>query len=548
MSDILTTQSLHASAPARFPFRPELLLSLAAFAVFAWPSLALLFSIYRSDGDYSHGLMVPVLAAFFVFTRRRRIQSLELLPSHLGIMLTGFGALLVVVGGWYNVALMPSGLGVGFLHGCGLLITILGLCLALGGLPLLRVLAFPLSYLVFAIPIPRAVTQPITIGLRDQVSFLSEALLRFAGVTVYREGNVLHLATAVLGIEDACSGIRSVWMLIAGAAAIGFVLGLDWRCGLLLCLLAIPVAVGENVLRVVVTGALASRWDTLVTGGWRHELLGAGAFVSGLVVIGCAALLLRRWRPRVLAATGSIAPPASSLPTVAIARTHWLPAVGSALVLAMGAYANTVVGRHYLHSTQEDWRSRQPFSSLPAAIGDFRQIRESSFRPAHMRELQSSDQLLRVYAVPSGAVVELSMIYWQPTRFDRAMPDFGLSGHTPDRCYPAWGFEPCADDVTEANVPAASGKPIMVRVFRKTGTEYVVLYWFKRRSTKEFPATLGERCRAVLESWRHPYVDHGSQYLVTVTVPVVDSRGSARETGVRFVELLLDQLPAVGLM
>lgn len=229
------------------------------FVFFAWPSMALLAQIYETEGDYSHGYLVPIVSAYATYQILGEWRSRQLRPSWIGLPIIASGMTVVLGGYWYYIALFPAGLGYGFVLATGLAICVLGSYVLLVGLPSVRIFFFPVAYLIFAIPFPKSLTLPLTLWLRSLVSEISEGIIRAVGITIYREGNVLYLANASLGVEDACSGIRSFWILMAGAAALGFVLRIRFFKTMLLCLLTFPVSILMNVIRIVVTASSTLR-------------------------------------------------------------------------------------------------------------------------------------------------------------------------------------------------------------------------------------------------------------------------------------------------
>ena len=74
----------------------------------------------------------------------------------------------------------------------------------------LRLVAFPLAFLLFMIPLPSIVFGHAAVSLQLMASQLGERLIRAADVPVLRDGNLLTLANVTLEVNEACSGIRSL--------------------------------------------------------------------------------------------------------------------------------------------------------------------------------------------------------------------------------------------------------------------------------------------------------------------------------------------------
>ena len=100
-----------------------------------------------------------------------------------------------------------------------LLVIIAGLILFHFGSQILRAVAFPLVFLVFMIPLPGVVFYAVTFPLQRLAAEQAAWILETIGIPVLLDGNIIHLTQMSLGVTEACSGIRSLISLFAGAAA-----------------------------------------------------------------------------------------------------------------------------------------------------------------------------------------------------------------------------------------------------------------------------------------------------------------------------------------
>jgi exosortase len=125
---------------------------------------------------------------------------------------------------------------------------------------------------------------------------MSAGTLNFCDVPVLQEGNVLQLATTSLGVAEACSGLRSLVSLIALAVILGYMRWRGMGQRILLVVLAVPVALALNVLRISVTGIIAERWSVKYAMGFFHELDGWVIFVLAFSILyGLSALVQLLW-------------------------------------------------------------------------------------------------------------------------------------------------------------------------------------------------------------------------------------------------------------
>lgn len=228
---------------------------------------------WAADPDYSHAFFVVPLAVFFVWERRAALSTLPLRPHVAGL------AVLVVSLGLFIAGRYGSEL---FLTRVSIVGVLAGLILFLAGWAQLRLLAFPIAFLLFMIPLPAIVFNQLAFPLQLLASRLGEVVISATGVPVLREGNVLLLPGTTLEVAEACSGIRSLLSLLMLAIVLGYFT--ERRAGprATIAVAAVPIAVIANAIRVAGTG-LASYWiSPAVAEGFFHSFSGWLMFVVAL--------------------------------------------------------------------------------------------------------------------------------------------------------------------------------------------------------------------------------------------------------------------------
>ena len=237
------------------------------------PILTRLIAQWWHDPNFSHGFFVPLFSAFVVWHERGRLSQLPLRPSWsgLGIMIL---ALFTLIVGQMGAEL--------FLARFSLLLLLAGLIVFFLGWNFLRVLFFPLAFLVMMIPIPSLVFNQITFPLQLLASRVAAGLLSLMGVPVLREGNVIMLPSMPLEVADACSGIRSLMSLGTLAIIYGYLMDRRVIVRVVLAVVSVPIAVIANSLRIVGTGLLVQYWDPDKAEGFFHAGWGWLIFVISL--------------------------------------------------------------------------------------------------------------------------------------------------------------------------------------------------------------------------------------------------------------------------
>ncbi len=264
----------HQSAAAHQWAFTTLLAGLVA-ALYA-PVLAGLISDWQNDPNYSHGFIVVLFSAWLIWRGRRGAEAVALAPSNYGLVGMAVGIGLLVVG------TLGAEL---FVTRFSLLALLAGMVVFLAGWEMLQLVSFPLGYLVFAIPLPAILYYQLTFPLQLQASQLAGGLLDLLRVPAIREGNLLILPNYTLEVADACSGIRSLFSLLALAVAYGHLLESRLWKRIVLVGGMVPVAVISNSLRVVGTGVLTYLAGPRAAEGFFHLFSGWLVFLVSLVFL-----------------------------------------------------------------------------------------------------------------------------------------------------------------------------------------------------------------------------------------------------------------------
>ena len=241
-----------------------------------------------NDPNASHGLLVPPLAAYMAWKRKHLTLSIPVAPDLRGMAWIVGGCMVLLVG------------KVGaefFLSRISLVVLLAGLIHTFWGKQRLRTLGFPLLLLATMVPLPVIVFNHLAQPLQLFASEVSTKLAQFLGVSVYTEGNVIQLATTTLGVEEACSGLRSLSALIVMALLLGFVVCRRPVARVLLLVLTFPIAVFVNVLRVSGTAILADHNPDLAM-GFYHLFSGWLIFLLGIALVFAACQLLHKFMDR----------------------------------------------------------------------------------------------------------------------------------------------------------------------------------------------------------------------------------------------------------
>jgi exosortase len=236
------------------------------------------------DEGYSHGLLVAPLALYLMWKQWRSVPKEAAAPDSRGLVAMGVACLAYLLGT----------LGAEFfLSRSSFVLMTAALIWTFRGTAYLRRVAFPLLLIASVIPLPVIVYNSMTAPLQLLASSTATQFIQLLGVSVYREGNIIQLANTSLGVAEACSGLRSLASLSVAALLLGYLECTRLRTRTVVFLMAVPIAILFNVLRVAGTALLAERDPDLAL-GFYHSLTGWLVFVCGFGTLWAGVWLSKR--------------------------------------------------------------------------------------------------------------------------------------------------------------------------------------------------------------------------------------------------------------
>lgn len=183
-----------------------------------------------------------------------------------------------------------------------IMFVISGCVLLVVGWPGLRAFAFPIFFLLFAVPLPDWLVDGATVPLKVFISDMVTSSLYALGYPVAQNGVIIMIGTYQLLVKDACSGLNSIIALSAIAVFYAYEFRRNERVrSLLLLATIVPITIAANFVRVMCLVLIAYYGDVELIDGTLHSLTGIGLFVVAVIllflfdfVVGLAILLVRR--------------------------------------------------------------------------------------------------------------------------------------------------------------------------------------------------------------------------------------------------------------
>ncbi|MCW5549912.1 MAG: exosortase-associated EpsI family protein [Opitutaceae bacterium] len=482
-------------------------LIVAAVTAVLWPH-------WRGNPDLSHGYFMPVLFVLLLHESRQRGTPRWLPPGiWRGFLLAGLlatGLLFLVAAGLYATSVGWSHAIVAFALTGSL---VMFLAAGLVGLSAVEVRAVPFNWIalvaiglwLLCAPIPPGTYSRISLGLQLWISEHVLSSLHLLGIAATRTGNIIELANVSVGVEEACSGVRSlISCVFAGLFFSASMVRRPWARALIIALAA-PLALGMNFLRSLALTLLANR-GVDIAGAW-HDVTGFAVLGLTAAILGGIALLLENPALRPAGEPAAAPDPTPSLPL----QLGLSGALLCSLALASFFYVNT---RPTL-----DTETPVPdlLAILPARPPGWA-VKTSDDLFQFRDTLQTDHLAQRTYLRPAAdgfTQVTVYLAYWRPGQTAVSQ----VASHTPDACWPGagWTLAPLAEPRTALTVDNRTLAPAETRFFRSGDFPQYVWFWHLfagRPIAYSDPYSWQELLRI---AWRYGFQHDGDQLFVRIS-------------------------------
>ncbi len=483
MSYVSPMNLVPADGPAlrdrAFPWPAFLLVGLWTWAVWSCAEH------WRGNPNYSYGWAVPLLAIGFALRRYLILPSggragrAEVAPGNR-------------VPAWVQMVLALASLAVVFLLEYSrdqmwhpeivlwliCLLTVVATIAVFwdyGGSPLARTELFPVLFFLSAVPWPPRFEQPVVSTLMRWVAAATTELLHWFGIEAQTSGAAIALRSGLVGISEACSGVRSLQAGIMFGLAMGEWFLLRPARRVLLLVLAIALALATNLSRTLVL-SLQAEWHGIDSVDRVHDLIGNITITALIAAIWIAGKLLA---PRA---------PAHSMLSLGQIRDGFRRILGQVTIpvapllraLAVGCLLGMICARAgYAWVERQDQTQTAPLfaAKINSANKLIRLPREiwDELRPT------TAEYIRRQSAELPGGTADCFHFFWKPSAWNR----FALV-HRPDICMPGVGWTQ-----TEAATPSdveLDGRPVRCHFFRfRRGNTYAVELWGVWRNGEPVP-------------------------------------------------------------
>jgi exosortase len=247
-------------------------------------------SLYQ---QYNYGWAVPLLCLYLAWERRSlsRSPSLPSYRARAACLLIGCGLLL-----WITRILQEAN-PIWRAASCGLAIEAIAITLLLlyltGGMGRVRRFAFPIVFFLVAVPWPTPVESAVIQNLTRLDTSVVVELLNALGIPALASGNIIEVGAGAVGIDEACSGIRSVQATLMISLFFGGLYRLTVLRRIGLCLAGLASALLFNFGRMFLLTWIAAREGTKAIEGW-HDPAGVTILVACFLCIWATGVWLQK--------------------------------------------------------------------------------------------------------------------------------------------------------------------------------------------------------------------------------------------------------------
>lgn len=224
---------------------------------------------------HAHGLLLLPVIGYLIWKELRKVSHMPLSSSA-----WGFAVLVPALA----LHMLDAGMHTQLLSAVALVMALPGLSLLFLGPLRTKKILFPIAFLLFTLPIPLAFTERLHFVLRQIATAGTVFIVPKFGILLFNEGTTLHIPNGMLEVADACSGFSTLYAAIATASLLAYMCPKPSRRVLVL-LLATPIAIIVNIMRVVLLVFLVYWKGTDVLNTSMHTISGLFTFVLSLPVI-----------------------------------------------------------------------------------------------------------------------------------------------------------------------------------------------------------------------------------------------------------------------
>ena len=225
--------------------------------------------------EYGHGPIILAVLAWLFWSKRKEIFALDPHGSRWGWPALGLGILVYGAGRVFEISIFEMGSQV---------LVVSGIFLLLSGLTGLKLVWFPVLYLIFLIPLPGPFVDAVTGPLKSWISVIVVEILHWVGYPIGRTGVAITVGQYQMLVADACSGLHSMFSLSALGTLFMYIMARRSVAHNVIMLMSIlPIAFVANIVRVIILILVTYHMGDEAGQGFLHGFAGMVLMLAALM-------------------------------------------------------------------------------------------------------------------------------------------------------------------------------------------------------------------------------------------------------------------------
>lgn len=265
------------TAALQHPLAPFAIVGLGALVLYVPSFRDLLDGIWGTD-QQGHGPLVLAISLWLLWRKGPELLALQQQPARAaGWGCFAFAMLLYAFGRTQGIQMFEVG---------SLIWLVVSALLLFRGGAALKVVWFPLFFMLFMVPLPGVVVDTLTQPMKLAVSTVAEWILWNVGYPVARTGVILQVGPYQLLVADACAGLNTLLTLEAlGLLYLNLVRHESALRNITLAILIVPISFAANVIRVIALTLITYHFGDEAGQGFLHGFAGMVLFMAALMLI-----------------------------------------------------------------------------------------------------------------------------------------------------------------------------------------------------------------------------------------------------------------------
>jgi exosortase D (VPLPA-CTERM-specific) len=440
------------------------------YGIYAWSLHALVIYDWQRDG-YSYGYLIPFVVLYFLWLKRNEFRAVESKPSWWGILILLSGLLFFWLGelGGELLTLYVS-----------MWLVVIGLCWLHFGWTKLKIIGFPLFFILTMFPLPVFLNSKLMLQLRLISSKLGVSMIQLYGLPVIREGNIIDLGFVQLQVVEACSGLHSlISLVVLCLLLVYFFKDHIWKRAVLL-ISSVPLAIFTNSMRIALTAIFHKYFGPDIAQGFFHGFSGLVIFLISVPVLLIEMKILEKLPPNAQKSSSkssdSEKQPSSRNPdpkekkisqSTALHQPIFIVAV--ILLVATFAFSQGIEFREKIPANKS-------LDQFPLKFANWSAESRQPLAKIYLDALDLSEYIMADYQNGNDKRVSIYVAYYESQ-------NKGQSIHSPASCLPGsgWSFDE-SGMVSISDIPGNPGTMQVNRAVMQYGrSTQIAYYWFSQR-------------------------------------------------------------------